>query len=217
MRIACIGYRKWALDIYDAMANSSKECYLIFRSKEQYNEKVLKDFKPDLVLFYGWSWMVSDSLLREFTCLMLHPSPLPKYRGGSPIQNQIICGEKSSKVSIFIMNDKLDAGDLVAQAEISLQGSLDDIFDRIKSEGLRLTRELILEGMKPWPQKHDEATYCKRRAECESEITREELNTKTATYLYDKVRMLADPYPNAFIKTKDGKKLVILSTRIDEN
>ena len=27
---------------------------------------------------------------------MLHPSPLPKYRGGSPIQNQIINGEKKS-------------------------------------------------------------------------------------------------------------------------
>ena len=115
------------------------------------------------------------------------------------------------------MNDMLDEGDLVAQADISLQGSLEDIFDRIKLEGLRLTRELILMGMKPWPQKHDEATYCKRRAECESEITLEELNTQTATYLYDKVRMLADPYPNAFIKTKDGKRLVILSTRIDEN
>jgi len=28
--------------------------------------------------------------------------------------------------------------------------------------------------------------------------------------------MLADPYPNAYIKTKDGKRLVILSVRIEE-
>ena len=44
---------------------------------------------PDIVLFYGWSWKVSEKLINKFDCLMLHPSPLPKYRGGSPIQNQI--------------------------------------------------------------------------------------------------------------------------------
>ncbi len=77
MRIACVGYREWALNIYDALANSTDHTYLIFRSKLQYNEDALRDFKPDLVLFYGWSWFVTETLLSDFTCLMLHPSPLP--------------------------------------------------------------------------------------------------------------------------------------------
>ena len=96
MRIACVGYREWALNIYDALVNSTDHSYLIFRSKLEYKEDVLRDFKPDLILFYGWSWHINKTLLHHFTCLMLHPSPLPKYRGGSPIQNQIIAGEKSS-------------------------------------------------------------------------------------------------------------------------
>ena len=42
-----------------------------------------------------------------------------------------------------------------------------------------------------------------------SEITVEEISTKSGEYLYNKIRMLQDPYPNAFIKTSDGKKLKI--------
>ena len=99
MRIACVGYREWALNIYDALANNTDHTYLIIRSQAQFDEDSLRDFKPDLILFYGWSWYVAETLLQDYTCLMLHPSPLPKYRGGSPIQNQIIAGEKNSKVS----------------------------------------------------------------------------------------------------------------------
>ena len=51
---------------------------------------------------------------------MLHPSDLPKFRGGSPIQNQIINGVKKTKISIFRINSEIDAGDIVAKAPLDL-------------------------------------------------------------------------------------------------
>jgi methionyl-tRNA formyltransferase len=216
MRIACVGYRDWALNIYDRLANTLDDVFLIFRTKEQYNENVLKDFKPDLVLYYGWSWFVPEHILKDYKCLMLHPSPLPKYRGGSPIQNQIIAGEIKSKVSIFIMNDEMDAGDILAQDDLSLKGSLHDIFIRIEDVGARLTGSLFESAVDPSPQDHSKATYCKRRKPEESEITLEEIKNAKAEYLFDKIRMLADPYPNAFIRTIDGRKLVIKEAEIKE-
>ena len=101
MKIVCIGYREWALKIYDNIAHETNHNFLIIRKKEQYDENVIIDFNPDIILFYGWSWIVSDFLIKNFDCLMLHPSPLPLYRGGSPIQNQIINGEIRSKVTII--------------------------------------------------------------------------------------------------------------------
>lgn len=216
MRIACIGYREWALNIYNNLARATNDAYLIFRSREQFSKQVLEDFKPDLVLFYGWSWIVQKELLEKYVCLMLHPSDLPRYRGGSPIQNQIIDGLKISKVSIFIMNQELDAGDLVAQHHISLEGSLDQILKEIESVGFKLTLNLIKFGLKPVPQDHTNATYCKRRSENDSEITLDELKNKSSEYLNNKIRMLADPYPNAYINTVDGKKLLLLNSRIEE-
>lgn len=217
MRVACVGYRDWALNIYDRLAASTNHTFLIFRSKAQFNGAALVDFKPDLVLFYGWSWILPTDLLERYTCLMLHPSPLPRYRGGSPIQNQIILGETSSMASLFVMTDELDAGDLVGQQALSLAGTLEDIFKRIENAGVELTRHILEHGLQRVPQDHSAATFCKRRTPCDSEITAEELTSNSAVYLYNKIRMLADPYPNAYILTADGKKLMITSAHIDED
>jgi methionyl-tRNA formyltransferase len=215
MRVACVGYRKWALNIYDRLASATDHTFLIFRSKSQFDSGALSDFKPDIILFYGWSWLVPSDLIEHYTCLMLHPSPLPRYRGGSPIQNQIIAGETSSKVTIFIMSDQLDAGDIVAQQPLDLTGTLDQIFKRIEDAGLELTHSLLEQGFQRMPQDHSLATFFKRRSPADSEISHEELTGQSALYLYNKIRMLANPYPNAYIRTADGRKLVIISARIE--
>jgi methionyl-tRNA formyltransferase len=217
MRIACVGYRSWALNIYDSLAQNSDNNFLIFRSKAQFKEEVLRDFCPDYVLFYGWSWYVPEELLSDFKCLMLHPSPLPKYRGGSPIQNQIIAGEINSKVSIFLMSKEMDAGDIVAQEYLSLDGSISDIFTRIESIGISMTNKIINSFFNPVEQQHCNATYCKRRTPEESEITLTELSTMNSVYIYNKIRMLGDPYPNAYIRMVDGKRLIIKVAEISSD
>ena len=69
---------------------------------------------PEIIFFIGWSWIIDDHLIKSNKCICLHPSPLPKYRGGSPIQHQIINGESLSAVTFFEMTNDLDAGDMDA-------------------------------------------------------------------------------------------------------
>ena len=216
MRIACVGYRKWALNIYDSLANSLDHNFFIIRSKEQFSAEAIVDFNPDLILFYGWSWIVDIKIINKFNCLMLHPSPLPKYRGGSPIQNQIIRGEKKSMVSIFKMNNELDSGDILIQSPLSLEGDLSMIFDKIEKIGIQITKEILLNNPKPTPQDHDSATSFRRLKPEHSEITLNELTNKNAEYLFNKIRMLADPYPNAYIKTKDNKFLILKKVELKD-
>ena len=216
MKIACVGYRSWALDIYFNLKLKTKHHFLIQKSKADYDINVITTFNPDLILFYGWSWIIPSELIEKYKCLMLHPSPLPLYRGGSPIQNQIINNEKKSKVTIFIMNNKLDSGPILAQGNLSLSGTINNIFKQISKQGLLLTLQILDQGMKPVMQNEKLATYFKRRKSNESEITLEELKEKSAVYLVNKIRMLADPYPNAFIRTSDGYKLIIKLEKITE-
>ena len=218
MRIACISYRDWALEIYDQIVNITNNTCLIIRSRDQFSEEVISDFKPDVILFYGWSWIVSENITSKFKCVMLHPSPLPKYRGGSPIQNQIIAGEKESKVTLFFMNEEMDAGDIIAQKHYSLDGSLADVLKRITKIGIELTLQHIVnvDNIFSTPQNSQLATYCKRRKPSDSEITIEELMIKPAEFIYNKIRMLADPYPNAYIKTIDNKLLYIKEVFLKE-
>ena len=75
----------------------------------------------------------------------------------------------------------------------------------------------IIEGnYKLRTQDHAQSTYFKRRNPKHSEITFSELKNMSAEFLYNKVRMLSDPYPNAYIKTADGKKLIIKELKILE-
>ena len=215
MRIVCVGYRDWALKIYDEIVKHTNHTVLIIRSKEQYNEIAIKDFKPDIILYYGWSWIISKEMINNFKCIMLHPSPLPKYRGGSPIQNQIIQNIKESAVTLFLMDDGIDTGDIIAQEKLSLLGHLDEIFERISKIGTDLTLKMISEGYDLKKQNNLEATIFKRRKLEENLITIEELKNMPGEYLYNKIRMLEDPYPNAYIETIDGKKLKIKKAELD--
>ena len=209
MRIACVGYRDWALRIYDALARLPEHAVLVIRNKEQYTDQAILEFEPDVALFYGWSWKVSPGIIHTYDSVMLHPAPLPKYRGGSPIQNQILAGETVSAVTLFLMGDELDAGDIIAQEPLSLEGPLESILGQMSHIGLRLTLDFLRHGYKRTPQDHSQATYCRRRRPEDSEITLEELRSAPGRYLYDKIRMLGDPYPNAFIHTSDGLQLFI--------
>tara|TARA_R100001377_G_C3169043_1_gene102384 strand:+ start:335 stop:967 length:633 start_codon:yes stop_codon:yes gene_type:complete len=204
-------YRDWALGIYNQIKEIN--CKLI-NSRDQLNN--IKFNNDDIIFFIGWSWMVKDYIINNNRCICLHPSPLPKYRGGSPIQHQIINGEKDSAVTFFIMNDKLDAGEILYQEKFSLEGELSDIFNRIISIGSKGLITLLHTEVKPIKQDESKATYYKRRKPEESEITIDEIKNKPTEYLYNKIRMLNDPYPNAYIKDKNGNKLYITKTKYND-
>ena len=104
-------YRDWALDVFTEVQMSFPNMKLIKDNKEfQDKQKLFK--KDDIIFFIGWSWILPKDIVEKYKCICLHPSPLPKYRGGSPIQNQVVRGESDSAVSFFRMTDKLDAGDI---------------------------------------------------------------------------------------------------------
>lgn len=183
--------------------------FKIIRDKESYAAEIITEFKPDIILWYGWSWIIPNELVKKYDCICLHPSPLPKYRGGSPIQNQIMNKEKMSAITLFKMSEQLDAGDIIRQLPMPLCGKIEDIFNRMTQLGFSGTYDFLKNGYNFIKQNDEEMTFFPRKKPSESEITVEEITTQSAEYLYDKIRMLRDPYPNAYIKDKDGKKVYI--------
>lgn len=243
MIVIYAGYRAWAYKILDNLLKENKNwkirLTLTTKDAEEDFDKIsptlkvdpkkldntkiinkLGRLKPEAILFYGWSWMIPHEIYKNYKCLILHPSPLPKYRGGSPIQNQIIAGEDKSAVSIIEAVDKFDAGPIYGQREFSLVGTLHEILERIVEVGTKETVKIldnIYEGeLIVKPQDEKLATIYKRRKPAESEITTEDIKKKTARQLYDFIRALADPYPNAFIRGKDGKKVLIKIAALED-
>lgn len=54
----------------------------------------------------------------------LHASLLPKYRGAAPIQWALINGEKTSGVTTFFINERVDTGDILLQKEYAISENM---------------------------------------------------------------------------------------------
>jgi len=77
--------------------------------------------------------------------LCIHPSLLPHYRGSAPIEETLMNGDKKGGVTIFKMNERVDAGDIILQKAVTV--SYDDDFfslsDKLAKEGASLLIETI--------------------------------------------------------------------------
>lgn len=214
MKIAYYGYRDWSINIFSKIEIEEK--YLI--SNKDYS--ILEFIKPDLVFFIGWSNIIPNDIIEKYKCICLHPSPLPKYRGGSPIQNQIINGEIDSAITFFIMDREIDTGDILYQPYLSLDGKLSDIFKNIELISIeyinKITSDYKNDKLVVYKQDNSKSTFYKRRKESDSEINIEDILNNEPNYLYNKIRSLNDPYPNAFIRCKNGKKLFIIESKYEK-
>ena len=237
MKAALFAYRSWAFDLYRALPSQARNCIVqvcsirgaedgVPRGAKTVDQKkisvlipALRREKIDVLLFVGWSWMVPKEMTDEFVCVCFHPSPLPKYRGGSPIQNQIIAGEKQSAVTLFRMTNGIDDGDVFEQEQYSLDGELWEVLERISLAGAKAAGRMLSRFSKgdysARPQDGSKATIFKRRKPEQSEITAGDISKMSARQLHDFVRALQDPYPNAFIRCGDGRKLFITRTRVE--
>jgi methionyl-tRNA formyltransferase len=223
MNILFCFYRDWAESIYHQVKHESsiqKNINFDFvKTDDELNKLDIK--KYSLIFFIGWSTIIKEDVINSVPCICLHPSKLPYYRGGSPIQNQIMDGLQESHISLFLMDSGIDTGDILRQVPFSLSGDLSLIFSEIINKSYHPILSIIEEFKKNGKfinrikQDDQEATFYKRRTKRMSEITTEDIENYTALELHNKVRCLQDPYPNAFIKCKDGTVLYITRTRLD--
>ena len=87
------------------------------------------------------------------------------------------------------------------------------------ADGFKLLIKDVLNDkkLKLKEQKQDEATTFKRRIPEQSEITIDDFQSLSANELSNKINSLQDPYPNAFIRCKDGSILFLTSSKHESN
>lgn len=147
--------------------------------------------------------------------LNVHPSLLPKFRGASPIESQILADEKNVGVSIMLLDEEMDHGPLLAQASITpeewpLKASL--LEELLATEGGTLLAEVIpewlAETITPSEQDHALATFTKK-------ITKEDGEISLSDDGYQNYLKFCayDGWPGTyFFMEKSGKKMRIKIT-----
>lgn len=214
IKITFLAYRDWALyAIQKISANSSIEVVDVVTSEEEYKNKVLKyeDGYVDCIILIGWSWIIKDDTLTRFLCVGMHPSDLPMYRGGSPIQHQIIEGLEKTKISLMTISpDGVDIGDIWDKEEWDISGrTMDVILSELSKSTERLISRFIEKKDLLCPQKQDISlgSYYKRRKPDDSKVTWEQLSGMKLKDIYNLIRALGDPYPNIYVEDAYGNIL----------
>ena len=125
------------------------EVYQPKRVREPECVAYLKQYEPDIIIVVAFGQILSTEILEmpKYGCVNVHASLLPKYRGAAPIQWAVINGEKISGVTTMRMNEGIDTGDIIEQAELALApdetgGSL---FDRLAEVGAELCVHTLTE------------------------------------------------------------------------
>jgi methionyl-tRNA formyltransferase len=83
----------------------------------------IRAFNPGLIVSVSFGQILGKEVLQlpANGALNVHPSLLPKYRGPSPCYWAIRRREQTSGVTVHRMNERIDAGDIVAQREIPIR------------------------------------------------------------------------------------------------
>lgn len=135
------------------------------REKEEL-DKIIR-LQPDLVVTAAFGQILPNELLEtpKFGCINVHASLLPELRGGAPIHYSILQGKEKTGITIMYMAEKLDAGDILTQAEVIIEeednvGTMHDKLSQAGSDLLAETLPKLLNGeLQPIKQDDEKATF----------------------------------------------------------
>jgi methionyl-tRNA formyltransferase len=132
--------------------------------------QIFRGLNPDLVIVAAFGQILPGEILErpKLGCLNVHPSLLPRYRGAAPLNWSLIRGEKTTGVTIMMMDAGVDTGDIILQEEtpIGERETCDELHDRLAGLGANLLlaaiRQFEAGTATRTPQNHKQATYAPR-------------------------------------------------------
>jgi len=93
-------------------------------------------YQPDLIILAGFMKLVGQEFLAAFggRCLNTHPALLPSFPGTHGVRDALAHGVKVTGCTVFIVDEGVDAGPIVAQASVPVADGDDEatLRERIK-------------------------------------------------------------------------------------
>ena len=179
---------------------------------------ILKDLNPDIIVVVAYGKILPKEILNlpQYGCVNAHASLLPKYRGASPIQWCIVCGEKQTGVTTMLMDEGMDTGDMLETATVDIgdDETSEELFERLTYTAAELVCSTVAKLEKgeitPKKQNEEDATYAPI-------ITKEMALIdfgRSAADIHNLVRGLYG-WPTAYFML-DGKRVKVYKTEVLE-
>ena len=161
----------------------------------------IEQLKPDVIVVVAFGQFLGKRLLAipPHGCINGHFSLLPKYRGAAPVQAAIAAGDKVSGVTIMVMAEGMDSGDMLLKAiePICSDDTAVTLMDRLAILGavtmVKALRLMIAGELKREPQIPAQATYAPKMQKNDGLIDW----LLPAAVIERRIRAY-DPWPGAF-------------------
>ena len=114
----------------------------------------IKNLDVDAAVVCSYNYKIPKVLMdaTKDGFINVHPSMLPKYRGGNPYSRVIMNGESETGVTIHFMDEGFDTGDIIAQKpyHIPNKATMGTIFNELNFIGIELLLQ-VLQGYEVQP------------------------------------------------------------------
>src|SRR5262249_88595 len=151
------------------------------------------------VVISSYDRIVPPDLLRRCPFVNVHYAPLPQYRGRANVNWAIINGESHTGITIHLVDQGLDSGNILYQALITIPPAdtvpaLYDHLNRLQREQLGAAVGRFLAGDSGVAQDPESATYGCTRLPADGEIDWSQPTDRIDAL----IRALVKPFPGAF-------------------
>lgn len=189
------GTKPWNHQVFEDVISTYPGTWnYISHSAELTTDRVAA-LSPRYIFFLHWSWKVPLDVVNNYHCVCFHMTDVPFGRGGSPLQNLISRGHRSTKLSALRMVEDYDAGPVYLKEDLSLEGNAEEIYIRASYLSARMIHRILEEEPEPQPQVGPVTAFSRRKTH-ESRIPA----LPSLQAMHDFIRMLdAEGYPPAFI------------------
>jgi len=181
----------------------------------------------DVFVLVAYGKIIPQTILDipKMGTLNMHPSLLPKHRGPSPIESQILTETDPSHVgvSVMLLDAEMDHGPVLAQQTLPENAVWPVGARELRAELARMGGALLAETLPKYvagdvtarEQNHDEATYCKK-------ISKEDALIDLSGNAFENYRKILayEVWPRTyFVTEKNGKevRVIITKARLDNN
>jgi methionyl-tRNA formyltransferase len=138
----------------------------------------LAALQPDVALVMAYGHILDQETIEtpRLGSLNLHASLLPKYRGASPIQTAVACGEIETGVALMRIMKRLDAGPVadVARVRVAPLDTAIDVERKLAAACVPLLARAwprLCDGALPFAQQQEaEASYCRRLVKADGRL-----------------------------------------------
>jgi len=110
--------------------------------------RTISEFKADFLLVACWPYLLASEVVNavDKAALNLHPSLLPNYRGADPVSVQLDCREQILGVSLHLLSQEFDSGDIIGQIGLALENQVPGR-ELIETQAARLGTDLFAQAI----------------------------------------------------------------------